>query len=338
MFSWNPNGTLTLAKNKTRRFCLLDTEAIVSTVETISGKLSEISDFVFQATKLTGFLLLENFPYRLPLMALGPLSILKKGLKYQLLSMVCSTLGYGKPEEVRERKTGEMELRIFNPFYPPASTGLITGMIEYLSGSSFSATYELQGEAELLVSIYPSSGKARISSLDLNPPLVSGRNVIELCTACRTPLDISSRFFFDIEQGEIQEIQNSGRAAFVDVACLRTVLNEVERETRNDIPALILRLEKERVRRIYESQRCELPFRADEYMKHARTLRIRGMGNVSSASVSGRLAKVRVDNPYHEALVAAFVAGFHEAVTGEESRVEWTPPVRGTTYVSVSNI
>lgn len=324
--------------DETQRFCLLDTEAIITSVENISSELPEISDVVFQATKLAGCSLLENLLCGFSLMLIGLLDIFKNRLKYRLISEICSTLGYGRPQEIRECGSGKIEIQISNPFYPPASAGLISGMIEYLSGHLVSAFYEPQSEARLIVSVLPTCRKASISPLGSDIPVVSGRNVLELCTACRTPLDLSSRFFFDTERGEIQEIRNSGRVAFVDVACLRAILNEVEQKTESDIAALILRLEKERVRRILASEEADLALSADEYMKHARTLRIRGMGNASSASVSGRSAKVRVDNPYHEALVAAFIAGFHEAVTGKKSSVEWTLPVRGTTYVSVTTM
>ncbi len=335
MFSWNSNGTLTLAEKEGIRFCILDTNAVISAVENISSGLSETGDIVFKATKISGKSLFNNLSENFPFMLLKFLGKHLKQLKHQIISDITSTLGYGRPHEITERGHGEIELVISNPFYPHASAGLITGMLESLTRLPLEARYEYRNRKDLVVSVFPSAKKSCTLALEPALPTVSGRNVFELCTACKTPCDLSFRFFFDTEQGEIQEIRNSGRVAFIDVACLRTILTEFGKKTDRDVGGLVLGLEKERVRNIFAREKAEISSTADEYMKYARTLRIRGMGNVSSASVSGRTAKIRVDNPYQEALVAAFIAGFHEAVTGDESVVEWTPPVRGTTYVSV---
>jgi hypothetical protein len=259
---------------------------------------------------------------------------------YQQLSKQSSMLGFGNAEVTLYRRHRSLEGTVTDVYNGPAMAGDICGTFESVERCSGEVEYDVAPGGVLHLSIRAGGERGRGATDPTGYTSVSGlpgHNIFELCPVCKGPLDIGRQYSFDMDRGVIEHLKTGHRVVMIGVISLRSLFDELESELGDEIPRLLMTIEKDRVRDIIAGRGKELDVSADGYLRYMRTLVLKGMGSAAEASVDGSTVKARVDNPYYEPLVAGFLAGFYEAASGSGSRVEWTPATHGYTEVSLAH-
>jgi len=74
-----------------------------------------------------------------------------------------------------------------------------------------------------------------------------------------------------------------------------------------------------------------------DYSDLLSSLPIKGMGNPVSVKKTGKILKVRIDNPYNEAFLSGMIAGYYEAIEKIEANTKWTQNTEGYITITINN-
>jgi len=332
---WDPGGNVTLTRDPTHRMTLLDNEALDNIFESISQRIGlPVNNIVKEAKR-------KSSRHFMDALLSGMLGVVARNLAsarvYDRLGEQLSSLGLGHARVIAYRRHRFLEGKVTNPYNAPAIAGDISGAFDSVEGCAGEVAFDMSPDGTLHVQIDAGSEcdpfDGRFSFVQ--PPVVPGRNIFELCPVCRAPIDLGRHYSFDLERGVIIEKKTGHRVVIIGVIALRGLFDELANELGDEIPGMIMTIEKDRVKDIILSKGKDLDSSEQGYMRYMKTLQLRGLGNGISASFSGDTLTARVDNPYYEPLIAGFIAGFYEATTGRGSRASWTRADSGYTEVTV---
>jgi hypothetical protein len=333
---WDPGGNITLTRDPTHRMTLLDNDALENIFDSISDRIGlSVNNIVKEAKR-------KSSRHFMDAVLSGLLGVFARNFAsarvYERLGEQVSSLGLGHAQVIAYRRHRFLEGKIANAYNAPAMAGDICGAFDSVESCVADVDFDMSPDGTLHVQIDAGGGcepglEGRFSFVQ--PPVVPGRNIFELCPVCRAPIDLGRQYSFDLERGVIKEMKTGHRAVIIGVIALRGLFDELTSELGEEIPGMIMNIEKERVKNVITEKGKELDTSEQGYMRYMKTLQLRGLGNGISASFSGETLKARVDNPYYEPLIAGFIAGFYEATTGRGSRASWTPADSGYTEVTV---
>jgi len=334
---WAPNGTISLARDDTHRMVFIDNDALNHILDSISGKIGiPLEGIILEAKRKSG----RHF---MDAVLSGVKGIVARNListrVYDQLGNQVSMLGLGHAEVSDYVRHAHLEGVITDAYNGAAITGDICGAFESVEGCSADARFSSDESGTVRCSIEKAAVER--SAYDdrfsyVPPAVLPGRNIYELCPVCKAPLALGAQYTFDVDRGIIVDRKSSHRVVLVGVMTLANLFGELEAELGGEIPAMIMGIEKSRVKGVISSKSKELDTSVAGYSRYMKTLELKGMGNGTTvASSDGRL-EVRVQNPYYEPLVAGFLAGFYEATSGKEASVDWTRAAAGYTDVTIS--
>lgn len=322
---WDSGGTLSLARDSSHRMVIVDNVALTNILDSIKeGTGVPVDPIVTEAKRKSGRHFMDAVLSGVKGVAMRNLA---SAAVYRQLGKQSSMLGLGHAQVTSYRRHRFLEGVVTDVYNGPAMAGDICGAFDSVEGRAGEVSHEMGDDGCLHLSIN-ASGRTRPRDLDGRgaggrAPL-PGRNIFELCPVCKAPAELGKRFAFDMDRGIINELKTGHRVAMIGVISLRSLFGELEAELGAEIPRMIMAVEKDRVRDVILRKGKDLDTGAGGYLNYMRTLTIRGMGNGTEASVSGKTVRARVENPYFEPLVAGFLAGFYEATGGVDSRVGWT--------------
>lgn len=332
---WGSNGTISLTNDPSHRMVIVDNEALNNVLDSVSERINmPLDSIIAEAKRRSG----KHF---MDAILSGIKGVVARNLisskVYQQLSKQVSMLGLGSAEVVAYKRHSYLEGRVENAYNDPAITGDISGAFE--SVERVNASYDYSNDERGVLSIFLTRGdEVREEYADRflyrPPPLMQGSNIFELCPACKAPIEIGKLYDFEMDRGLILEQKTGHRVILIGVATLNNLFGELENELGEEIPRMIMTIEKERVCGVIEAKGKELDTGEAGYLRYMKALQLRGMGNGTSVEISNGTVKARVDNPYYEPLVAGFLAGFYEATTGK-ANVRWTGAESGYTTVTI---
>lgn len=333
---WDSSGTISLARDESHRMVIVDNVALTNILDSVRERTGvPVEPIVTEAKRKSG----RHFMDAVLSGARGvAMRNLASASVYRQLGKQSSMLGLGNAEVTAYRRHRVLEGVVTDVYSGPAMAGDICGSFDSVEGRAGDVSYEMDGNGCMRLTI-SASGRTRPRGFDgpvagTAGPL-PGRNIFELCPVCKAPAELGRRFSFDMDRGTIHEAKTGHRVVMIGVISLQGLFGELEAELGQEIPQMIMAIEKDRVRDVIKGKGKDLDTSAGGYIDYMRTLRIRGMGNGTDVSVSGKTVKARVENPYFEPLAAGFLAGFYEATCGVDAQVRWTPASAGHTEVTL---
>jgi hypothetical protein len=333
---WSSSGTIALANDPTHRMVIVDNEALNNILDSISERINMPLDNVIAGAKCW------SGKHFMDAVLSGLKGVIARNLisskVYQQLAKQVTMLGFGHAEVVSYKRHSHLEGLVDNAYNAAALTGDIAGAFE--SVECLSADYEFAWEesGKLRISISKASSKRpEFEDRFLYEPYATlpGRNIFELCPVCKAPVELGRQYDFDIERGLIFERKTGHRVILIGIATLNNLFGELESELGEEIPRMIMSIEKDRVKEVLDAKRKDLDTGEHGYERYMQTLQLKGMGNGGPVEIDGDRVSARVENPYYEPLIAGFLAGFYEATTGKESVVAWTEARSGYTDVKI---
>ena len=333
--SWDSSGMLFLTRDPTHRMVILDNEALNHILDSIADRIGiPVEQIIVEAKRKSG----KHFMNAVLSGIKGTFARnLASAKVYQQLAHQTAMLGLGTAQVVAYKRHSFLEGMITDAYNPAAIAGDICGAFESVEHRFGEVSYQTEGNS-LRLSITASGSDAE-EYLDRfsyePPPVIDGRNIFELCPLCRGPKDLGRSYDFDIEAGLIHEKKTGHRTVLVGVMTLKSLFGELESELGEEIPRLIMGIEKERVRGVIAAKGRDLDSSEEGYLRFLKTTRLKGMGNGVSVGLTDGTVKARVDNPYFEPLIAGMLGGFFEAATGGDAEVEWTDGSTGFTEVTL---
>jgi hypothetical protein len=152
------------------------------------------------------------------------------------------------------------------------------------------------------------------------------------CPGCGVPQPVSESFEWDMLNGIITNRRTAYREAFLSVEGINAIFDEMEKELGEEVPLMVAKRQAELMRERMSKRNLE-----DEggILGLFEELKMRGMGNPVEVEEIGRQLKVKVENPFNDALVAGRIAGYYESVENVKSRVTWVSSEEGYLVIGV---
>jgi len=333
---WAPNGTISVEGDHSHRMVFIDNDALNHILDSVSSNIGiPLDTIILEAKRKSG----KDF---MDAVLSGLKGVVARNListrVYGQLSKQVSMLGFGKAEVEGYRRHSFLDGTITDAYSAPAITGDIWGAFESIEGCTANAAYEVEERGAVRCNIVKSD--AQRPELDdrfsyVAPPALPGRNIYELCPVCRAPLALGRQYSFDMDRGIIVDEKSGHRVVLIGVMTLANLFGELALELGEDIPRMIMSIEKDRVREVLRAKSGDRQVGETGYLRYMKTLELKGMGDGTSVNFSDGAVDIRVNNPYFEPLIAGFLAGFYEATTGVEAAVTWTEATNGYTEVKV---
>lgn len=334
--AWGSNGTIILSRDPTHRMVIIDNVALNNILDSISERIGmPLGNIIVEAKRKSG----KHF---MDAVLSGAKGIVARNLisarVYQEMSKQVSLLGLGHAEVASYKRHRFLEGIATEAYSAPALAGDICGAFESVERCQAEVRFEHRENGHLQMQV-SRTDQRRPEYEDRfayqPPPALSGDNIFELCPVCKAPLELGRQYEFDMDRGLIHEAKTGHRAVLTGVMTLNNLFGELEKELGEEIPHLIMSIEKERVKEVIAGKGKALDITEAGYHRYMKTLELRGMGNGRNVTIGDGHVEIRVDNPYYEPLVAGFLAGFYEVACGAPATVEWTPAGQGYTDVSL---
>lgn len=333
--SWSPNGTIYVSGKIRHRMVFIDSDALNHILDSISARIGiPLDPIVQEAKRKSG----KDF---MDAVLSGAKGMVARNListrVYEQLSKQVSLLGLGNAEVKSYRRHSYLEGIITDAYNAPAITGDICGAFESVEGCTAEAHYEA---TDGTVHCYIVKSKVERPEFAgrfayVEPPSVDGRNIYELCPVCKAPLALGAQYSFDMDKGVIVDTKTGHRVVLIGVMALVNLFGELTNELGEEIPSMIMEIEKDRIKEIIASKGSARDVGRSGYLRYMKTLNLKGMGSGRSVSIEGDSVEIRVDNPYYEPLIAGFLAGFYEATSEGDARVAWTEGSEGYTDITI---
>lgn len=230
-----------------------------------------------------------------------------------------------------------LAIEVGNPFNIPILAGNILGAFEAFFEKPGQVSWE-GDEGSVLITV---EGRAVVGTFEerrlepVLPPTSEGRFTLRRCPRCNTPLDVTSRYHFDMKKGIAIEVATSRRVVTVMIDSLNAIFKELEAELGPQVGEMIVELESD-FRRTSLEGGGSIDDGEAEIARLLSDLRVKGQGNPLEVCLSeGQELTVEIANPFSEELVSGIVRGCYLGVLGEPAEVEWTSGEKGTMAVVV---
>lgn len=333
---WLPNGTLTLSRDATHRMIFIDNTALNYLLLGIASQTGmPLDDMIVEAKR-------KSSKHFMDAVLSGVKGVVARNIisprVYEQLGKQLCNLGLGRAEVSSYKKRSYLEGTITEGYSGSGITGDICGAFESVEGLGGRSEFDVDVKDTVTCRIEASDVDRPLSDLSMYipPPTLPGRNIYELCPVCKAPISIGRQYQFDLDRGVILDRKTGNRVVLMGVMTLTSMFGELARELGDQIPGMIMGIEKDRIRDLITKKGSDRDTSDAGYLRYIKTLELKGMGNGRSVSLDNGTIQARIENPYYEPLVAGFLAGFYEAATGKEASVEWTGGASGYTDVTVS--
>lgn len=328
---WNSNGTMVQRSDRDHRMIFFDSDSITalfSNIENLIGVPIEkiVIESKARATEAYISTMIKGAKGQIA-RVIGLERIIRKVVEQGRL------LGYGDIN-VREFDWNEayMICDIANPYSLPLFCGDLKGALQAIRGLEGDVKYEKTGPDS-----YRIKDSRRLDATGLEErlmpgsvPLKPGDVLYHSCPVCKAPLEIS-RYKWDVEAGTITQEGTGIRYAVFGSAGLQVILDELERELGDTIPATIVEAQRMHAAKIL-GPRYKSVGREDI----RNWLAFQGLGNlVALDEKDGGGYRVRIENPAIPLLLVGTISALFELLSGRPADIEWDVAADGDLSVSV---
>lgn len=163
-------------------------------------------------------------------------------------------------------------------------------------------------------------------------PRKEGDLALPKCPRCGGPRALSG-FSWDLERGVIVGRDTGRRMAMIGPAALDAIIDELEKELGESIPATIVEAQRRFVRTGFYS--LEEVATEDLFREQ---LALRGLGNVREVKWGENSIAFRMENACLHPVIVGLVLGFFELATGNEGEADWRLEDDGDLVVEVRSV
>ncbi len=331
-YKWNSDGTTTMASDPDLRNVFIEAEGIDRLFHNINNLLgTDITRIIAEGKRKFSHDYLSG-------MFSGPkgavIRLLLRRQVYKMISSISPVTGYGDFTLMDYRRGEYVKVRGRNIYCLPLLMGDMQAVFEVVEGKPGAVSIAEDGDGYILEITPGEEVELDLKSrLELVPQQrKAGEINYHRCPECNLPLDFRE-FEWDFEEGTITD-RNSGRnMALISLESLRIVFGELESELGEDIPRTIMEAQRLYIRDAFTP--AELESRED-YISHQ--LALRGMGNLVELDTGVESMDIRVENGSPPPMVAGFLQGVFELLTGKDSLCSYELGGDGTLSVAVKSV
>lgn len=239
-------------------------------------------------------------------------------------------MGYGSATMIEYEGKKRSMLRVRNPHCLPLIIGDCTGAFQVMLGVNTTATWKKENGTTLIEF-------RKTDEKPYNVPInrsgfIPGEVDFERCQGCGVPLPVSDNFEWDMLNGIITNRRTAYREAFLSVEGINAIFSEMEKELGDEVPLMMAQRQAELMRDRMSKRNLE---EEGGIWGLFEELKLRGMGNPVEVEEAGKQLKVKVENPFNDALVAGRIAGYYEAVEKVKSRMTWVSSEEGYLVIGI---
>ena len=332
---WLDDGTIVQKENRDHRMIFIETEDLAGTFRGIEQIIDmSIERILIEAKRRATFDFVEN---TLPAIVKAIVRVVGMRPVIRNIDALGSVMGYGDINLVTLRhrygKESLAKVSIKEPYSVPLFCGDLAGAFNAIRGRQVAVEYE-----EIAPDEYMLTGHISTHPMELQERLQTktyqhkpGDISFERCPKCGGPIALSE-YKWNVDRGVIENPTNGRRMALVGPAALDAVIDELEKELGDTIPAVIV----EAQRRFIKTGFYSLEEVASEELFRSQ-LAIRGLGNMRDIEWLEGGLRFRLENPCLHAVITGMALGFFELASGGEGHAVWKQTDDGDLIVEISS-
>jgi hypothetical protein len=328
---WNPNGTMVQRQDRSHRMVFFDSDsvnALFTNIESLIGMPIEkiVIESKARATQAYIGSLIRGTKGRLA-RVVGLERIIRRIVEQGRV------LGYGDIN-VKEFSWSDsfMICEIKNPYSLALFCGDLKGALQAIRKLEGTIEYEEVGPDFYSIKDFHSPGSTGLEDrlMPHELPLKPGDIKFHRCPVCKAPLEIS-RFKWDIDKGTIIQAGTGIRYAVFGSTGMQVVLDELERELGDTIPATIVEAQ-----RMHAAHTMNPRWKSVSREDIRNWLAFQGLGDlVALEEKEGGGYFMRIQNPAIPLMIVGTVAALFEFLTDKKSEVDWDLAADGDLTVNV---
>jgi hypothetical protein len=328
---WNADGTMVQAEDRSHRMIFFDSDsvtALFSNIESLIGVPIEKIVIESKARATEDYIrnMIRGAKGKAARM-IGLERIIRKIVEQGRL------LGYGDIN-VRDFdwQKAYMICDIANPYSLPLFCGELKGALQAIRKLEGKVVYEETGPNTFRITDSQELEQTGLEErlVPKEPPRKPGDMTYHRCPNCRAPLEIS-RFTWDTDKGTITQEGTGIRYAVFGSAGLQVVLDELERELGDTIPATIVEAQ-----RMHAADIMDPRWKAAGRQDIRNWLAFQGLGNlVALEEKEGGGYSIRIENPAIPLMIVGTIAALFELISSAKAGVEWEIASDGDLRVDV---
>jgi hypothetical protein len=198
--------------------------------------------------------------------------------------------------------------------------GELVGIWEVIDGREHYAAFEKTGEDEYhitnRVGLHPVELRERLQFNSY--PFKPGNIIFERCWSCNVPLGVAG-YLWNGNAGTITQRETGRRMAIIGPSGIEAILNDLEAELGEAIPAGVIEAQRLHVKRAMKEDNWK-----GAPTDYRQAMAFRGLGNLTHFGGRRQHLEVTIENACMPLMTVGFVQGFYELALGyEESSYEY---------------
>lgn len=333
---WTDGGTIIAERAPTLRLFFIEIDELLNLLSFLSELLGvPIDNILIASERPIGRELVESiFSQRMARMTRSIPDVFHLRLfvnaVFTRIADYARTMGYGSITLIDYEGSRRTLVRVRNPHSLPLIIGDCVGAFQVLLGINTAATWKKENGTTL---IEFKETEEQTYNIPINRAgFIPGEVDFPRCSNCGVPLPVSEHFEWDMLNGIITNHRTAYREAFLSVEGINAIFEEMEKELGEEVPLMVAQRQAELMRERMSKRNLE---EEGGILGLFEELKLRGMGNPVEVEEIGKQLKVKVENPFNDALVAGRIAGYYEAVEKVKSRTTWVSSEEGYLVIGV---
>jgi hypothetical protein len=328
---WNSDGTMVQRQDRDHRMILFDSDgvnALFANIEQLIGMPIEniVVESKARATQAYISHLIRGTKGKLA-KVVGLERIIRRIVEQGRL------LGYGDIH-VREFDWDRayMICDITSPYSLPLFCGDLKGALQAIRKLEGRIAYEKTGPDAYSIRDSEAEGSTGLEDRLMPKELPSkpGDIAFHRCPTCKAPLEVSG-FVWDFSKGTIKQKETGIRYAIFGSTGMQVVLDELERELGDTVPAAIVEAQRMHAASTMSPRMLKVG------MEEIRNwLAVQGLGNLAVLEEDGGAYSVRIENPALPLLLVGTMAALFEFLSDRKAHIDWEIAPDGDLSVKVS--
>jgi hypothetical protein len=333
---WTGGGTIAAEKAPDLRLFFIEVDELLNLLSYLSELLGvPIDNILIQSERAIGQeLVAMSLPGALTRFTRSTPDIFHRlffaKLAVKHMAGYARAMGYGSVTIIEYEGKRRSLVRVRNPHCLPLIIGDCVGAFQEVLGVNTAVTWKKEN-GTTLIEFRQTDEKpyqVPINRADFMP----GEVDFKRCPACGVPLSVSDNFEWDMLNGIITNRRSAYREVFLSVEGINAIFAEMEKELGDEVPLMVAQRQAELMRERMSKRNLE---EEGGIWGLFEELKLRGMGNPVEVEEAGKQLKVKVENPFNDALVAGRIAGYYEAVEKIKSRVTWVSSDEGYLVIGI---
>lgn len=333
---WTGGGTIAAEKAPDLRLFFIEVDELLNLLAYLSELLGvPIDNILIQSERAIGQeLVAMNLPGSLIRFTRSIPDILHRlffaKIAVRHMAAHARAMGYGSVTIIEYEGKRRSLVRVRNPHCLPLIIGDCVGAFQEVLGVNTTVTWKKENGTTLIEF-------RKTDEKPYNVPInranfIPGEVDFQRCQGCGVPLPVSDNFEWDMLNGIITNRRTAYREVFLSVEGINAIFSEMEKELGDEVSLMMAQRQAELMRERMSKRNLE---KEGGIWGLFEELKLRGMGNPVEVEEAGKQLKVKVENPFNDALVAGRIAGYYEAVEKVKSRMTWVSSDEGYLVIGI---